>query len=171
MNQELIEMDVQLTLNDYLRVNYWFLFKKFKAMLFVLLIACVVYPLYVLIKAPLGAQNSDYWGFAIPWAMLVFLFVSTYLGAKRQFASNKSIHESHHYVFSNDGVQFVSPSSSGFHQWGNFREAIETKNNLLLFLALNQMLIFPKRCFQNDEQIRQFRELLLNHVPSKTKKN
>jgi hypothetical protein len=169
MNRQQIEIDVLLTLKDYLRANYWFLFKKFKMMVFLLLFVGGVYPLYYFMGNLSKNPNDSYWGFLIPWLILFFLIGATYLGAKRQMSSNKVINETHHYIFSSEGIKAVSASTSWQNAWDNIREVFETKSNFLLFIALNQMYVIPKRCFQNDEQINLFRELLKGQLASKAK--
>src|SRR4029078_12801639 len=103
------------------------------------------------------------------WGILIFLIGGTYLGAKRQLASHKAMNETHHYTFLNEGINSVSASTSAHQDWDNIREAVETKTNFLLFIALNQMCIIPKRCFQNEEQLDLFREMLRRQLSSKAK--
>jgi hypothetical protein len=169
MNQQRIEIDVLLTLQDYLRMNYWFLFKKFKLMLSVLLFVGGIAPIFYILSDLPKNPNDSYWGFAIPWVILIFLFVGTYIGSKRQLASNKSLNEKQHLIFSAEGIKSAGVSSSWESSWENIREAFETKSNFLLFIAMNQVQIIPKRCFQNDDQIVLFRNMLKTQLDSRAK--
>ena len=67
------------------------------------------------------------------------------------------------------GSSSAAASSSGSHKWETLREAFETKHNFLLFIADRQMYIFPKKCFDNEEQIRAFKELLRERLGPKAK--
>src|SRR6266487_2239477 len=108
MSWQIIEIDVLLNLKDYLRANYWFLFKKYKPMIFLLLFVGAIYPLFYLVGSVSKNPNDSYWGFLIPWAILFLLIGGTYFGTKRQMASNRAINETHHYTFSNEGIKSVS---------------------------------------------------------------
>jgi hypothetical protein len=164
-----IEIDVRLNLDDYLRANYWFLYNKIKPIIFILLFVGVYAPLHIWLSGAQMGPNDSYWGFFIPWGILIFLIGGTYLGSKRQLASHKAMNETHHYTFLNEGINSVSASTSAHQDWDNIREAVETKTNFLLFIALNQMYIIPKRCFQNEEQIDLFRDMLKRQLSSRAK--
>ncbi len=158
-----------LELRDFLRATYWFLFKKFKLLFILLIIGCVVYPAFCLLGAGTKNPNDNFWGLLIPFGMLVLLLGSTYFGARRQMASNKSLSEPHHYTFSENGIDAVAPSSSGHTSWSNFYEVYETKHNFLLFISRNMMYTIPKRCFRDSEQINSFKDLLKSKLSSKAK--
>ena len=162
-----IEIDVLLELRDYLRANYWFLFRKFKLLIFLLLFVGAIYPVSYLSgflgKSP-EQDNQSYWGFLIPWVILLFLVFGTYLGSRKSLASNRSLQEPIHYTFSVAGIQADAQSSSGRLSWQNVREAFETKNNFLLFLADRLMYVIPKRCFQDSAQRSAFKTLLIDQL-------
>jgi hypothetical protein len=164
-----IEIDVPLELRDLLRANYWHFFKRFKLFLILLVIGCVGYPALHILGGGVKNPNDNYWGFLIPFGMLVFLLGSTYLGVKRQMASNKSLSEPHRFTFSENGIDAVAQSSSGHTSWANIYEAYETKYNFLLFLSRNMMYTVPKRCFRDGEQLNSFKELLKTKLSSKAK--
>lgn len=172
MDQQSIKIDVLLSLQDYLRANYWVLFRRYKpakAMIFMLLFVGVAYPLYLFFNADPLNPNESYWGLLAPWIVLLLIFGGTYLETKRQLASSKFLHETQRYTFTEEGVETASLSSSGRQSWGLIREAFETENNFLLFISLTQMFIIPKRCFQSSEHIKQFKDLLKNRLGSKAK--
>jgi YcxB-like protein len=95
--------------------------------------------------------------------------ITTYFSTKRQLASNKSLNQEHHYIFSYDGIVITTATSSSRTGWDIFREAFETKHNFILFISLNQMYIIPKRCFQQDNQIEQFKAILKDKLGAKAK--
>ena len=170
--EKAIEIDVLLELQDYLRANCWFLFRKFKFFLVILLMVGVVYPILYFtgsIGEPTKNPGESNWVFLIPWGILLLVLVSVYFNSKKALASHKALQETIHYTFSEEGIQSDAPSSSGYNKWETLREAFETKHNFLLFLADRLMYVIPKRCFQNDGQVREFKNLLSNHLASKAK--
>ena len=167
-----IEIDVLLELRDYLRANYWFLFRKFKLLIVLLLFVGAIYPILYfsgLLGKSSEADNQSNWGFLIPWAILLFLVAGTYLGSKKSLASNRSLQETIHYTFSLAGIQSDAQSSSGHQSWQNVREAFETKSNFLLFLADRLMYVIPKRCFLAPAQAVAFKSLLRDQLGEKAK--
>jgi len=164
-----VELDVLLDFRDYLRANYWFLFRRFKLLFLILLFGGVVYPLLLLTGRLSGSPNDNYWGFLIPFGMLLFVIGGIYFSAKRHMASNKGLSERIHYTFSENGIDALAPSSSGHTTWSNLYEAHETKNNFLLFISRNMMYTIPKRCFHDVEQISAFKDLLRSQLSSKAK--
>jgi hypothetical protein len=131
MNSQTIEIDVLINLQDYLKANYWYVFKKMRLMVFILLFLPPIYLAYMVAN---GAYNErdNYWGLLIPWGLLLMILVGTYFSARWQLANNRALNENHHYIFSADGVISTSASTSGHVGWDNFREAFETtKSNYL----------------------------------------
>ncbi len=70
--QTTVEIDVLLEFRDYLRANYWFIFRRFKLFLGLVFFAGVVYPLLVLSGIMSQRETDSYWGFLIPLGMLIF---------------------------------------------------------------------------------------------------
>lgn len=167
-----IEIDVHLELRDYLRANYWFLFRKFKLFVFLLFFVGAIYPIIYLSGLLAESSETDkqsFWGFLIPWAILLFLVAGTYLGSKKSLSSNRSLHETIHYTFSLAGIQSDAQSSSGRQSWQNVREAFEPKSNFLVFLADRLMYVIPKRCFQDSAQMAAFKTLLSDQLGKNAK--
>lgn len=169
MNQQEIQINVLLTPSDFVRANYWYLFKKLKWIILLFLVAGVGLPLLVLTGVIVQGTNDNSWGFLVPLAVLVLILGGTYFSSKRQTASHKAINENQRYIFSEQGINNESVSSSGFQQWENIREAYETPTGFLLFLSLNQMYLIPKRCFQNEVQVTDFKELVQRQLGTKLK--
>jgi YcxB-like protein len=167
-----IEIDVLLELRDYLRANYWFLFRKFKLLIFLLLFIGGIYPILyfsgLLLKSS-ETDNPSIWGFLIPWAIFLFLLAGTYLGSKKSLASNRALQETIHYTFSLAGIQSDAQSSSGHQSWQNVRQAFETKTNFLLFLADRLMFVIPKRCLRDSAHEEAFRALLNDRLSERAK--
>jgi len=166
--QTTVEIDVLLELRDYLKANYWFIFRRFRLVLLVFGFGAV-YPLVLLILGELDTQNSGFWAYFLPPAMLAILFAATYFNTKKHMASNKSLSERVHYVFSESGIETTAPSFSGQIAWQNVYKAYETRSNFLIFISKNMMYIIPKRCFVSVEQIASFKTLVLSQLDQKAK--
>jgi hypothetical protein len=164
-----IELDVRLESRDFVRANYWFVFRKVRFALLLIFFGGVVYPLLLIYHVQAKGPSDNYWGLLIPAGLLLLVLVSTYFGARRQMASNKSLQQTLHYTFSRDGIDAVAPLSSGHNDWSHVREAFETRNNFLLFISRNLMFVIPKRCFKDSEQIAAFKSLLVEQLSSKAK--
>ena len=164
-----VEIYVLLELRDYLKANYWFMFRKFKLFLLIYIFGAVVYPLFLLLKGDAESQTTNYWGFLIPWGVLVLMFGGTYFNTKKQMASNRALNERVHYVFFENGIDATAPSSSGHTAWQNVYEAYETKSNFLIFLSKSMMYVIPKRCFDSAGQVASFKSLLRSQLAAKAK--
>jgi hypothetical protein len=165
-----IRVDVLLHPRDFLRANYWYLFKKFRFPFVLFFLGGVVYPILYFagtFEEPTGTEN--YWGFLVIPGIVFFLLIATYLGSKRHFKSNKALQEQIHYSFSGNGINASAESSSGHTSWSNIREAFETRNNFLLFISNNQMYTIPKRFFKDEEHLGSFKQLLRSQLQSRAK--
>ena len=167
--QTTVEIDVLLEFRDYLRANYWFMFRRFKLFLGVFFFAGVVYPLLLLTGVWSLRETDSFWANLLPLVVLVITFGAIYFNAKKQMATNRILSERHHYVFSESGIEATAPSSSGRVGWQNVYEAHETKTNFLIFISKNMMYVIPKRCFADAEQVASFKRLLRSQLDAKAK--
>lgn len=156
-----IEVGVKLKLKDYLLASYWFLFRRW-SMKLLLVFAFILAGLffYTIIVEP----NSRPYRMLILPSVVLLMVGSTYLSAKRNMASSKSLQENIQYTFSDRGIEVVAQSSSGYTSWGNIFSAYETGHNFLLFISRNQMYTIPKRCFRDAGQVAAFKQMLVRHV-------
>jgi hypothetical protein len=152
--EDQIDVDVRLTLADYLRANYWFLFKRFRRFFLILFLAGVVYPALYLTGAVETTKKDNPWGLLIPWALLLLLLLTTFLGTRRNLKSNRALQGEMHYCFSRDGINTAGPLSSGQMGWAAIRDAFETRSNFLIFISNNLMYLIPKRCLQSGDVVR-----------------
>ena len=164
-----VEIDVLLEFRDYLRANYWFIFRRFKLFLGVFFFSGVVYPLLLVSGIASPHASNSYWGSLLPLVVLVITFGAVYFNAKKQMATNRILSERHHYVFSESGIEATAPSSSGRIAWQNVYAAHETKTNFLIFISKNLMYVIPKRCFADAEQVATFKSLLRSQLDAKAK--
>jgi hypothetical protein len=167
-NPNVVELDVQLELRDYLQANYWYLFNR---MGFRWLLGLAILMLLMTFFAAFFVPDA--WpGLFIPLMVPVGVlvgFLSVYFGARRAMKSNKALQEMVRYRFSAEGIDAVAPSSSGHVNWDVMFQAVETKHNFLIFIARNIMYTIPKRCFQDNHQMEVFRQLLREQLMERAK--
>ncbi len=166
-----VELHVQLELRDFLRTNYWLLFRRFRFLLLISVLIGIVLPAFFVVEALWKGKPSpggNMWLLLFP-ALLLAMLVSTYVGAKRHFASNKSLHGTLHFSVSEDGLDVSAPLCSGHSDWGSFYQAYETKYDFILLIGTNLFYTIPKRCFQTGEQLQHFKSLLISNLASKAK--
>jgi len=158
-----IVIEGQLELGDYLRANYWWLLHRFKALWLLFIFAGVVYP--VLYFSGISGNSSraagqSNWGFLMIPGLVLLMLIGTYWGTRRNLKSNKALQQRVHYNFTEQGIDVKGPISQGQSSWEMVRKAYETRSGFLLFISTNQMYILPKRYFQSDRIVEEFRELL-----------
>jgi hypothetical protein len=163
-----VEIDVRLELADFLRANYWFLFKRQKLFFIVMALVCVFLPLSFFMGARPDNSVWTYLRVIFPFVIVAFLLGGAYFGARRQMATNKQVSEVTHYTFSEDGIGMTTPSSSSQTGWANVYQVYQTGHAFLLFTSANMVHVVPKRFFR-DYQVAAFTELLRAQIPSKLK--
>jgi hypothetical protein len=168
-DRNVVELDVQLELNDFLRASYWYLFNKRR---FGFFIGFSVFMLFMTVGVACFVPDAGF-GLLVPLLIplaTLLMAVSTYFGAKRAMKSNKMLQQLVRYRFSPDGIDAVAPSSAGHVNWDLIREAVETKQSFLIFIAPQLMYTIPKRCFQGGEpQMEEFRQLLREQLAERAK--
>lgn len=163
-SESTIELAVKLELADYVRASFWFLLRKWSMKM---LLVCAVFLVALFFFRLIDDPNSKPYPALILPALVLFMLGSTYLSARTNMASNKSVQEVMHYTFSDHGIAAVAQSSSMHTNWNNILRAHETNNSFLLFISRNQIYIIPRRCFQDVEQIARFKQMLISRLGSK----
>jgi len=159
----MLQVEGQLEFGEYLRANYWYMLRKFKWFFALLLFSGVVYPaMYfagIFGRRPVHPVESS-WGFLLPFGLVTFMLVATYLGARRHFSSNKMLAQRVQYVFTTDDIKTAGPLSSGRISWETLTHVYETGHAFLLFVSNLQMIVLPKRYFETPDLLTRFRQLV-----------
>jgi YcxB-like protein len=171
-----IKVDVLLSLKDYLRANYWTLFKKYKLTEILILAFIIVGSVGVFLfpevfKNNTTTRNSNFLVVLLGAFLMIHLFVVgwTYWETKQSLESKKSLFDTYHYIFTKEKIEVSSRLFFSRYNWEMIRDAIETQHNFLLYVSRNQFLIIPRSCFQNSDEINQFKDLLKDILGSKAK--
>ncbi|SRR6266851_2103635 len=67
------------------------------------------------------------------------------------------------YEFSPDGISHIGPTSSGRAAWTTYLRIRETSEQFLLYIQKQLANVLPKRAFQSEAEMQQFRQLVREH--------
>jgi len=165
----MVEVDVRLTLQDYLLASYLVLFRRLWWFLMILMLS---YPA-VYFTAPAGSLRltTDPGSLRIffPAALLIFVLIGTFLAARRNLKRHAALQGEIRYSFSRDGISAAGSVSSGQTGWKGVGDAFETKRSFLIFISKNVLYVIPKRCFREGEDVIRLRRLLAEMLGRKAR--
>ena len=102
----------------------------------------------------------------LPLLAVLFSQWSVYSSAKRGI---DSVRGKTQWVFSDEGFEIFTPIARSDNDWESLEKVEEKKNHFLLCPQKNVSMIIPKRFFQSEEQIQEFRGLVLANLGNKAK--
>lgn len=160
--EDSILINVKSEFWDFFRPLFWIFFRRFWYVL-ILLVLFSVFSLKELFYGKSGVAN--FFNF-LPLILIFILIWSIYSTAKR---FTKATEGNISYAFSEAGVDVVSYDSESKIKWSFFEKADETKNDFLLFQNKTRFHPIPKRFFQNETQIQEFKNLVREKLGDKAK--
>lgn len=168
-----IEIEVINTANDYRRVLLMQSYKKF-AIAGILYLIVVIPMLWLTFFGaganPLDGKNKSVIYVMILFAVLPILIASgIYLNIWRQSKAIEKTLEPVNFIFSTDELEIKSKSSSAKTTWDSLQKIQELKEDFLFFPQNNIFYTVPKRSFQSDFQIEDFRNLVREKLGKKAK--
>lgn len=87
----------------------------------------------------------------------VMLYVKTYFwGGKSTYRMLSGCDLNYELSISEDNITRTSKDQILTIKWNSIKDIYDTKYNYLIFISNLQALIIPKRCFDNDEQSKEF---------------
>ena len=173
MNEKRIEIEVINTVQDYRRVLLWFRLKK-------LIIAGVLYLLIVtpmlwltLFGAganPFQGNNNSVISVIVFFALLPILLIGgIFLDIWKQSKNIEKTLEPAKFMFFDEGLKTSSKSASVEVTWDTFQKIQEIKKDFLFYPQKNIFYTIPKRSFQSDFQMKEFRNLVREKLGEKAK--
>lgn len=166
MQEKKIEITVSLTFQDILRNIFWQTFKK---VWFIFLLALAFTPFFfvgvysLIIAGKFGALIIMP---AVPLFIVLIILFSIYSSAKKSF---KSIKGDIKWVFTENGYETVTPIGTSQSNWEGLEEIKETTQDFLLYPQKPIFIVIPKRSFQNEIQMSEFKELVQENLGEKAK--
>ena len=158
MEEKSIELEILLETKDYWRtyLDYYFNFSN----VFYMFLGFAVFGLFVSFLL-LGAavEIFDFMGIfaAAILFVLLFAFVMTYFSVQNAKILDDGKCK---YIFSNEKVEMTNKSFGSRIDWTYFYNVKETKKYFVLSMKNGQSSFISKRCFRDDKQIEDFKELV-----------
>jgi len=162
-----VTIATQLTLADFVQVNFVLLFQKMPTKILVLV---------VLLMIVLPAFLSVHKGIPYNWlqsvigiALAGFYILSTWLTAKRNYRSIPAVSEPLVYEFTNEQLTCIGKSSSSQTTWNMVRRVTETKDCLVIWKTRQVINVLPKRDFTAQQRAAIKKMLEKNKVKNNVK--
>jgi hypothetical protein len=173
-----LEVIIQLNRNDIYRANVdialgkftpyrWLTFGVGSAMLSAMF-SWLIFSHFNDFAEPLSAVLFGVlFGFVIVPSLLIFaIHVGSGNAAESLLRNTPALKGPTRWIFSDNGIETVSPTSRAEIQWKTFNRVLETKQQYLLYPQDGLAYVIPKRCFQTEMEIGRLREMLRRWVPT-----
>jgi hypothetical protein len=168
-----IEADYQLEFREFYHALRWNTWRKSWWVYCLLIFSVAAVLLRTVLRLDGGTFTSQLIANLPELIFPVFLtglfYWSVYRTAQRQFKTNDSLRQARHFIFSKEGLENSSPSSSGKAAWTVLHRVLETPESFLFFTSNATFGVFPKRSLKNEEQIQALRNLIRQHLGAKAK--
>ncbi|WP_205502195.1 YcxB family protein [Rufibacter psychrotolerans] len=166
---EPITLTTQLSEQDYIKVNFHFVFRKWKGkFMLVLGIFSLMSVLFLYLTDALTE---------VPWIGLIFgLYltvgfpVQLYFAAKKAFKTHQRVSETIVYAFEPDRIRITGESFQSTFTWDKVYSLTETKDWVLIWTTPQVANVVPKRDF-SPAQLRGFKQLAKAQQGPKNKLN
>jgi YcxB-like protein len=149
----------QLTEKDLI---HYFFYGTYRKWYIVLLTVISFIAVMVWIVDPQIFGPTDWTNFLFPIIFLVVLPVSAWLGAKRQFKSNKRLVEKMTFSIEPNQLSVIGESFQSQMTWDKFYAVTKTKRLLMLWQTKRLANIIPLRDI-NDQELNSLRAILIEH--------
>lgn len=111
-------------------------------------------------------ENPPYWQIILGFFIVVVIPFSIFYYAKRNYLSNKWLHENITYDISDDKLKIIGESFTSEFNWDNTLKILELKNWILVYQDRLVVNLIPKDCFGND--LIHFKEIIKRKSHIKT---
>lgn len=166
MEKHTVDIDVLLEYKDFLRNIFWQTFKK---TWFIFLLALLLTPLFfygVFAMILTGKFSAGIFLPSLPFIAVLMNLYGVRSSAKKSFENLKGKIQ---WSFSDEGFKTFTAVGTSENNWEGLEEIKETNNDFLLFIQKPIFIIIPKRCFQNESDILEFKQIVERNLGSKAK--
>lgn len=84
----------------------------------------------------------------------------------RNFRKDCSSQMLHTYVLSAEGITDKSSTENNILQWGEIYHLTEYASCFVIEYSSSKSKVIPRRCFQNEQQLRDFRSIVSSNIPA-----
>jgi len=160
----IIHLQFQLTPQDYVRAN-WVSYRSARLMWVIwiflgpFMLLAGIYRYFDEVGHPLTFPLF------LGWIFMIIFPLTLIISPRTAFKKQPSLAAPQTFTASSDGIIVKSPLFSGNDAWSMYVSFVESKDMFLLYLSPRMFRMIPKRAFQSDEQMQEFRRLVAQHVP------
>jgi YcxB-like protein len=166
MDEKTIEIEVLIEFKEYLKLAYVNFIRK---MWFVFSILPLFYIIGFIFQVSKGVSVNDFLP-SLPFLILPFaLLIVVYWSAKRNMKTSPVLKRASKYQFSENRINVKSEIFDSSLSWENIIKAQEKANIIILYTTQNAGFFLPVRCFENESQIVEFKELVRRKLGNKAK--
>lgn len=163
-----IKIKGRLSLGDYTNLNKSYMKTIFKKMIGIVLVSFLV--LYgILFYKRYGIVFVGVASFLGTLFVYVAIFVATTFRARKNFKSASLSKYDFTYTINKNGIHVQSERGGRQYFWKDIIEATELNDLHILYISKAQSILIPRRFFNDESQISDFKEMLTENVISKTK--
>lgn len=162
-----ITLTTKLNIDDYIKVNYHLLYRKWSVRF---LFGMGAFMLIMIIEIVFFEPYTQF-----PWLLLIFglfftigLPIIVYFTAKKVYKSNGRVSEMMIYEFDNEYFQITGESFNSKQTWNKVHSVTENKDWILIWQNQQIANVVPKRNFKGEE-LKLFRELVSRQTGLKNK--
>lgn len=105
------------------------------------------------------SQFKSYFTIAIIMSLLFFILLplkNYFWGGHYIYKMLEGINLNYEITISEENITRTNKNGTQIFNWGTIKDLYDTKYNYLIFTSDLQAIIIPKRCFENEEQRKQF---------------
>ncbi len=171
MEETTIEIEVLIEFKEYLRCNYLMVRKKCLRtflLLGIIFLSCV-FIAFLKFGLTFYAVKIIFISLLSISSFLILSLISLYLVVKKTFNSSAIFKQNFSYKLSENEIATSGDSFNTKCAWDIIIKAEETVNYFLLYSSTASAFILPLRCFTDESQITEFRELVRRKLGDKAK--
>jgi hypothetical protein len=168
-----MNIKVTLTFDDYKNAQWLSMrprpvYKYAGIIILILLVICFLFSVYdSVLERDFDRGRLIFWGCI---AYLLFFYFYLYPSKyKRLYKQHKLLKEPIDFEVHEAGIKFKSPSIDANLGWDHFIKWKEGKKTFILYQNDALMNIFPKRYFNNEDDINSFRKLISYNIETQIK--
>lgn len=165
---KIIEVEYLATAKDYRRVLLWYRWKR----LALVIVITILVGTPILYSAFFSADINNRPPGVVLWFLFILpllVLVVFYWGISRQAEKIEKVFEPVKAIFNEKGLQSSGESSSAQMDWDKFYEVYETKQDFIFFPERKIFYTIPKRFFNGQNSILEFRKLLKEKLNNRAK--
>ena len=165
MGAEKINIEVELTFEDFFRNIFWQTLRKTWLIFFlaIILLPLVIFNVYGMVSS--GKFSPLIFLPFVPVLAVLFVLYSIYSSAKKTAETAKHKIQ---WSFSDRGYENFTANSKSKVSWNEIEEVIETNKDFLIFPQKPIFIIIPKRFFV-DAQIKEVKGIIRQRFARKAK--